>query len=158
MLEAQSEYRWRETYFVWFRSSRRPALEQLVSTIRQLDGKYELTHGEADEKGLVESLTVSSLDDNSALEIDYAHGDEVLIEAHRMTDELRQGDGERGKLAELPHCDARFEVMHFERYFDGETQEESDEMFDPKALVIVLEALITLTDGVGVDPQAGWLL
>jgi len=152
------QYRWRETYFVWFLSSRRPTLQQVEETIRKLDTHYAISNSAADPKGFIESVTVTSPVDNSALEIDYAVGDDVLLEANRLAEEFGPDDGDPAKRDQLPRCDARFEVMHFERFFDGETEEESEEMFDPTALVIVIEALIELTRGVGVDPQSGMLL
>ncbi|MBL8829915.1 MAG: hypothetical protein JNM18_23250, partial [Planctomycetaceae bacterium] len=57
------QYRWRETYFVWFRSSRRPTLEKVAETIHKLDGKYELSNPASDAQGLIESLTITSIDD-----------------------------------------------------------------------------------------------
>ena len=49
--------------------------------------------------------------------------------------------------------------MHFEQLSaDAADSDEPDEMFDPSALLIVLDHLIELTDGVAVDPQAGTLL
>jgi hypothetical protein len=152
------QYRWRETYFVWFRSSRRPSLEKVAETVRRLDGKYELSNPASDAAGLIESLTITSIDDHSALEVDYAVGEDVLLEANRTADELKPGDGDPEQLRRLPHCDARFEIMHFERFFEGETEEESDDMFDPTALVIVIEALTRLTDGVAIDPASGMIL
>lgn len=152
------QYRWRETYFVWFPSARRPTLERVAEIIRQLDGQYELSNPAQNAQGQIESLTITSLEDHSALEIDYAEGEDVLLEANRMADELHADDGDPGQLARLPHCDARFEVMHFERFFDGETDDESDEIFDPTALVIVIEALTRLTDGVAIDPASGMVL
>ena len=41
---------------------------------------------------------------------------------------------------------------------DDEPEDEADEMLDPSALLIVLDALVELTGGVGVDPQSGTLL
>jgi hypothetical protein len=52
--------------------------------------------------------------------------------------------------------------LHFEHMTASEAPAESDdefdEMLDPSALLIVLDALVELTGGVGVDPQSGTLL
>ena len=50
--------------------------------------------------------------------------------------------------------------MHFEEVCDdpATVEEELDEMLDPGGLLVVLEALIEMTDGVGIDPQSGSLL
>jgi len=48
-------------------------------------------------------------------------------------------------------------VLHFERVAEM-PEEEEDEMLDPSALLIGLEALAKLTDGLAVDPQSGTIL
>jgi hypothetical protein len=59
----------------------------------------------------------------------------------------------------IRECDARFDVLHFEQVpeFDSE-DEELDEMLDPTALLLVLNALARIADGVAIDPQAGAVL
>ena len=47
-------------------------------------------------------------------------------------------------------------LIHFAEVADG--ADDSDEMLDPSALLLVLEALVQLTGGVGVDPQSGSLI
>ncbi len=152
-------YRWRETYFVWFPAPQRPLLAQVVAEIRLLGEHYELVSTEQNALGQIESLMVRSPDDHAALEIDYAVGDDILLEAIRTADELRPteaSDAER--IEQLRHCDARFELMHFEQFYRGETEEDSEEMFDPAALVMVMDALVRLTQGIGVDPQSGIIM
>ena len=64
---------------------------------------------------------------------------------------------ERAKLARLPKCDARLDILHFEEIVGGRSsgEEEGDEMLDPSTLLNVLDALVRMTGGVGVDPQSG---
>lgn len=159
----EDHFRWRETYFVWFDAARRPLLAKVEDTVRSLRGHFELSDAQADENGRIESLTVRSSEDHAALEIEYLEGDEVRSEAAAMAEEFKAGDGaEPARLARLRRATARFEIMHFEQVDEsaagGEGEEDDDEMFDPSALLIVLEALIKLTDGVGVDPQSGILM
>ncbi len=152
-------YRWRETYFVWFPIAHRPLLSQVVAEIRLLGEHYELVSTEQNQLGQIESLVVRSPDDHAALEIDFATGDDILLDAINTADELRPteaSDSER--IEQLRHCDARFELMHFEQVYSGETEEDSEEMFDPAALVLVLDALVRLTQGIGVDPQSGIIM
>jgi hypothetical protein len=93
------------------------------------------------------------------LEIEYASGDEVREQVSTLKSEMRPGEGVDGaKLARLPKCDARFEIMHFEQMVEEMPGDDADEVFDPSALLVVLDALIELTDGVGVDPQSGTLM
>lgn len=153
------QYQWRETYFIWFEALRRPQLSEAEDVVRRLRGHFELDSGEADGEGLISALTVRSREDHAALEIECAAGADVLTEGATMAAELSPGDGvDADKLARLKRCDARFEVMHFEEVSDGSSGEDPDDMFDPSALLVVLEALVRLTDGICVDPQAGAIM
>lgn len=152
-------YQWRETYFVLFESSRRPTLEQVKQTLGAIPGRFQITDVQADDQGRFESLTILSPDDFAALDVSYLAGDEVVEQCMALADEFKPSESvDSAKLARLVALDARFDVMHFEQLADAPPEEESDEMLDPSALLVVLEALIELTGGVGVDPQSGSLL
>ena len=156
-MSLDDRFEWRETYFILFPSGKRPLLKQVEKTVQRLGAHLEIGDREADEEGRLESLHIRSPEDHSALEIDYISGEEVLAQVAELTKQLRGENAERDKLAKLKNCDARFEVMHFEE-MDGFDPEEADEVFDPSALLAVLDALVDLTGGVGVDPQSGTLL
>lgn len=49
-------------------------------------------------------------------------------------------------------------MLHFEQVVDFEDEDEAEGMLDPTALLVVLDALAKLTDGIPVDPQAGTML
>jgi hypothetical protein len=157
-MPADDRFEWRETYFVLFQARKRPLLSQVEAAIRQLGGQFQITEPAADEQGRIEALNIVSPEDHSALEIDYLAGDEVLLQVAELTEELRGEAGLADKLAKLKNCDARFEIMHFEEMVDELPEDEEDEVFDPTALLMALETLVKLTDGVGVDPQSGTLL
>ena len=77
-----------------------------------------------------------------------------------MADELETTDcrpEDLARLARIRQCDARFDVLHFEQIVSFE-DDESDDMLDPSALLVVLEALSKETEGLAVDPQAGTFL
>ena len=156
----QSErFQWRETYFVLFESSRRPTLEQVKQTLAAIPGRFQITDVQADEQGRFESLTILSPDDFAALDVSYLAGEEVVEQCTALAEEFKPSESvDSTKLARLVGLDARFDVMHFEQLIDTPPEEESDELLDPSALLVVLEALIELTGGVGVDPQSGSLL
>jgi len=152
-------FQWRETYFVLFRSSQRPTLAKVEATLRKLGSHYQLADQQADENGQFESLTLISPDDFAALDISYLEGEDVQEQVAALVEELRPGDGvEPEKLALLPRCDGRFDIMHFEQTVDSGEGEEGDEMLDPSTLLVVLDALAELTGGVGIDPQSGSLM
>ncbi|MGD9721626.1 MAG: hypothetical protein AB7O59_05940 [Pirellulales bacterium] len=157
----RDEYKWRETYFVLFDSARRPSLKKVERVLRNLNDRFELSNAMADEDGRFESITVMSPDDYAALDISYETGEEVVEQGALLRQELKSSaadDDERTKVERLPKCDARFDLLHFEQVTDDEPQDEMDEILDPSALLIVLDALVELTDGVGVDPASGTLL
>ncbi len=154
---SEEDFRWRETYFVYFDSHRRPKLDEVRELVAGLRGHFQVADGEADDDGRIESLTIHSPQDYAALEIDYLAGDEVSAEGQTLASDLKPGEGvDRTKLARLSKFDARFDLMHFEAVPDDDP-DDPDEMFDPGALLTVFEALTHLTEGVGVDPQAGIL-
>jgi len=153
------QYRWRETYFVLFESSKRPTLEKTQHTLTKLNSRFTLTNLSADESGRFESLTILSPDDFAALDVSYLEGAEVVEQAAELAEELETTDcraEDRARLAQIRQCDARFDVLHFEQILNFE--DEMDDMLDPSALLVVLEALAKETDGIAVDPQAGTFL
>jgi len=158
MFEAD-RFQWRETYFVLFRSKKRPTLAQIEKTLRSLGSHYQLNDLQADEEGAFESLTLVSPDDFAALDISYVAGEDVEDQVAGLVAEMQPGDGgDKARLAQLAKCDGRFDVMHFEQMVDSPPSEEADEMLDPSTLLIVLDALTELTGGIGVDPQSGSLM
>ncbi len=154
-------FRWRETYFVMFESRRRPKLEKVQSAIAGLNAHFELTNQATDAAGLIESLTILSADDFAALDVSYLEGEEVVEQALALADEMDGpvcGAEDRGRLEKILLCDARFDVLHFERLIASEEAEQSDELLDPSTLLIVLEALAELTGGVPIDPQGNAMM
>lgn len=150
-------FRWRETYFVLFDAARRPSLQKVEQTIQRLKDHFELSQACAEEDGSFESLTVMAPDDYAALDISYVEGEEVTEQVQQLIKDLKTSTlqpGDLEKLARLPKCDGRFDLMHFEQVLEGD----EDEMLDPTALLLVMEALVKLTGGVGIDPQSGALM
>ena len=155
-------YRWRETYFVLFRASKRPALEAAEKALCQLSDRYTLSNLAADDSGRLESLTLHSPEDFAALDICYTSGEEVLEQRDTLAEEMeaaaREAD-EEFPGDKIRRADARFDVLHFEHVPEyGRDEDEGDEMLDPSALLLVLGVLARLTGGVAVDPQAGTVL
>ena len=157
----RDEYKWRETYFVLFDSAKRPTLHQVEQVVGELNDRFELSNARADDDGRFESITIMSPDDYAALDISFEVGEEVVETAAGLYEELKTSAAdadERAKVERVPKCDARFDLLHFEQVTDAGSEDELDEMLDPGALLIVLDALVELTGGVGVDPASGTLL
>jgi hypothetical protein len=157
------QYQWRETYFVLFDPGKRPSLDALQKKLAATGrSHFTVTNAATDKNGRIESLTVLSPDDFAALDISYLSGAEVREEARTMAKEL-SGPAcqpeERKRLERLKRCEGRFDVLHFERVSDqGGPGGEEEGMFDPSGLLIVLDALVELTEGIAVDPQSGAML
>ena len=154
------EYRWRETYFVMMKANARPAGDAVQATLRQLNRRYELGDPRTNEAGELESMTLVSPDDNAAMDITYIEGEEVIEQITEMIDDMKRSasnDAEQDLVRQLPACDARLDVYHFEKltFIGGEDEFEEDEFLDPGSLLIVLEKLAELCHGVPVDPQSG---
>ncbi len=156
----REQFQWRETYFVLFDSANRPSLKRLERMLHELSERFQLFDSRADEDGRFESITVMSPDDYAALDISYVSGEEVAEQVETLEQEFKGGldAEERAKLKRIKQYDARLDLLHFEQTADAPPVDDNDEMLDPSALLIVMDALVDLTDGVGVDPQSGTLL
>ena len=157
-LFGNSEYQYRETYFLLFNQENRPQSSQLEAAFAELGSKYQVVEKRESEDRL-ESMTVKSPYDFAAMDITYVAGDEVSTQVNEIMEEFRTitliGD-DRKKLDQLRECDARFDIFHFEQIVDaGNTNEE---FLDPGGLLIVLEKLAGLCQGVGYDPQSQSLM
>ncbi len=153
-------YRWRETYFVLFPASRRPALKVVEKKLAALSKRYSLENLGGDEQGNFESLTLISPDDFAALDVCYTEGAEVLEHVEELVQELASTvePGQKGLLKRLKQYDGRFDVLHFEQIGDSADDDDSDELLDPSALLAVLEELARITGGIAIDPQSGTIL
>jgi hypothetical protein len=153
-----NDYKWRETYFVLFDAMKRPSLEKIAKVLRKVNPRFELSNLAGDEQGQFESLTLHSPQDYAAVDISYTDDEEVMEQGMNLAEELRSTatePDERAKLARLPKCNARLDILHFEQIVVAAPEDESEEMLDPSALLIILDTLVEMTGGVGVDPQSG---
>lgn len=150
------QYRWRETYFVLFRSSDRPTAERVERALKELGTRYEFDGVRTDDDGRFESATLISPYDFAAMDVSYMEGEDVSNQVTELTEQLKHatlsGD-ELKKLARLHDCDARFDIFHFEKVVNDE-----DEFLDPGALLIVLEHLAELCGGVSIDGQSNSII
>jgi hypothetical protein len=152
-------YQWRETYFVLFRAADRPQADDVVKILGHQDDRFEVTDVNADEAGCLESLTLRSPEDSSAMDITYLTGEEVaeqIEELLRTVAKSTLNAEDRDKLNYLGECDSRFDIFHFEEVsFEGGGE---DDILDPGALLLVMEQLAGVCQGIGVDPQSGSLM
>ncbi len=155
------EYQWRETYFILFRESDRPAAADVERELRQLDSRYQVRDLRADQQGRFESLTLVSPDDYAAMDITLLAGEDVVQQTEELLPDLRLSavtKQEKAALQKLPRCECRFEVYHFEQLTFVGGDEGEDDCLDPGALLIVMETLASLCAGTVIDPQANSII
>ena len=155
-LFGDSRYEYRDTFFVLFQKENRPSSDKIQACLAELGPKYETLDLKATD-GELESITVRSPHDRSAMDITYVVGEEVQNQVTEIQSEFRTmtlaGDDVK-KLKLINECDARFDIYHFEQCEAGAV----DEMLDPGGLLIVLGTIAQLCDGVGLDPQSQALM
>ncbi|HUG70701.1 MAG TPA: hypothetical protein VMM76_23330 [Pirellulaceae bacterium] len=154
-------YQWRETYFVLFTQAARPQADAVATALKKQDPHYEITDIVANDAGQLESLTIRSPEDSSAMDITFVTGDEVTEQREELLNTLAKStlrDGDHDKLNFLGECDSRYDIYHFEEatFIGGEEGE--DDPLDPGALLLVMDCLARLCHGVGIDPQSGSLM
>ena len=155
------QYRWRETYFVQFPARNRPSLAKVRQALSTLGNGLELVNPSADGRGRFESITILSPDDFAAIDVSFLAGEEVLEQAGELADEMTSGGCDediRRHAQKLRRYDGRFDVLHFEQITDFDDQDEPEGMLNPSTLLLVLDCLAQLTDGLAVDPQTGTLI
>ena len=150
-----NQYQYRDTYFVFFKQENRPSLDKIESTLADLGSRYKtLKSSEKDDE--FESLTFISPYDFSAMDIAVVQGEEVSSQISELMDDFKTmtltGDDSK-KLAKLGDADCRFDIFHFEHIEGGG----DDEFLDPGGLLLVMEKLSLLSEGVALDPQSNSL-
>ncbi len=122
-----------------------------------LGPRYEAVNLKANETGF-EALTVKSPRDFSAMDIVFTEGEEVSAQIEELEEAMRtmtlSGDDIK-KLSTLKDSDARFDIFHFEEIA---TATDDDQFLDPGGLLLVLEALAELCNGVALDPASNSLM
>ena len=151
-LFGNNQYQYRETYFVLFPAANLPSADKVEQVLSGLGPRYETLERLENENGL-ESITVKSPRDFSAMDIVLTAGDEVVIQIHEVQDAARTmtlSSDDMKKLVQLKDFDARFDIFHFE---EVATATDDDQFLDPGGLLMVLESLAELCGGVALDPQ-----
>jgi uncharacterized protein involved in exopolysaccharide biosynthesis len=153
------DYRWRETYLILFPAANRPTTAAITKAFSASKDHLQITDIQGSEDGLLESLTVHSPGDYSAMDISYVEGEEVTEQIPELALELRQNTADAEELAQVKVVEkssARLDVMHFQQHAAGaESEEEEDAFIDPGGVLRVLSILSQACRGVAVDPQSG---
>ena len=157
-LFGDSRYQYRETYFVLFEKANLPDPSKIEAALADLGPRYETVEVKMNGDDF-ESMTVRSPHDFSAMDITCVEGEEVIAQIQGIQEEFRTitltGDDVK-KLTRLKNFNARFDIFHFEEIGDAGPTE--DEFLDPGGLLLVLEKLAEVCDGVALDPQSQTLM
>lgn len=154
-------FRWRETYFLLFLAENHPTVGAMQKVLGTLGGGVEISEARGEDGAGFESLTLIAPDDNSAMDIVYSTGEDVLEQREELVRDLKtnvEGEEEEVKLKCVQTADARLEIFHFEVTVWDPDMDENEEMLDPGTVLTVLDLLAHFCDGVAVDPQSGTFL
>ncbi len=81
----------------------------------------------------------------------------VIEQAVELAKQLKS-DAEPEQLARLLKSDARLDVMHFERVVHDTSGDEEEGMLDPSCLLLAVDLLREMTEGIAIDPASGAIL
>lgn len=156
------EYQWRETYFVFFRSEKRPDSDTVQKALRSLNSNFEVANVREGDSETLEFLTVLAPDDYAAMDISVVTGEEVAEQKEDLLKQLLENAvGEEAKHVQaIEACDCRFDIFHFEQmvFVGRSADDEPDDFMDPGTVLLVMQKLAELCDGIAVDPQSNTLL
>ena len=157
------DYQWRETFFVFFDDARRPEAEKVRKALERL-GRLEIDNLRCDADARIESVTIVSPDDFSAMDLSCVVGDEIYEQLPEILKEVEpnlESDEQKSKFKQLKDANARMDVFHFQRNSAAVIVDDDEgevDCLDPGSLLAVLERLGELCHGVVVDPQSGELM
>ena len=112
-----NRYDWRETYFVYFESSRRPKLPEIRQALKTHAPFLNILDSKSDVNENLVAMTIASYEDHAALEITYREGGDVLAEAKHLYHTLKKGASrkELSQLKKIVQWQTRFDIHHFEQ-------------------------------------------
>ena len=153
-----SEFQWRETFFVMFEQGKRPTLNQIQSVIEGLGGRLQAENMRSTADGEFESVTLYAPDDFAAMDIICTVGEEVIEQIPNLIKELEPNmfdEEEKAQLLAIKRSTGRLEIFHFEQHtFTAPEDGVDSNVMDPGGVLIVLQRLNAICDGVVVDPQS----
>ena len=156
------EFQWRETFFVMFEQGKRPTVDQMKSVIDGLGDRLKAENMRVTDDGQFESVTLFAPDDFAAMDIVCTVGEEVIEQLPTLIEELEPNmldAEEKAQLKTIMNCSARLEIFHFEQHTFTAPEDGLDaNVMDPGGVLVVLQRLNAICDGVVVDPQSSSVL
>ncbi len=149
-------YQYCDTFFVYLTDENRPSADAVTDAIKSLGERYQVSDLKSTD-GLFNAVTIRSPYDSSGMDITYVTGGEVREQVEELMTDFKTislvGDDHQ-KLSKIDKADARLDIFHFEQVSDSDDLE----MIDPGGLLLVMQKLNELCDGVGLDPQSKTLI
>lgn len=150
-----SQYQWRETYFLFFTPEHHPTQADVEELFAPLKHRLQIREASNDENGKLEALTIIAPADSAGIDVSFVEPDEVIEQRQELEAEMKGAAWsaeDKPKWKQLLKCDCRFDVFHFQQV-SSSGEEEGD--LDPGAILSVLSSLASLCHGVAYDPQSG---
>lgn len=154
-------YEWRETYFVFFHSRNTPSGDELISVLHDLGRQVECANVVKRNDGSLESVTVYSPEDFAAMDITCMTGKDVVEQLPSLVAELRkncQNQEEQAQIKQILDCDSRIDIFHFEHLESAVAHDDDLELMDPGGLLLIMDKIGALCQGIVVDPQSASLM
>lgn len=149
-------YQYCDTFFVYLIDENRPSADAVTDAIKSLGERYQISDLKSTD-GLFNAVTIRSPYDSSGMDITYLTGGEVREQVEELMTDFKTislvGDDHQ-KLSKIDKANARLDIFHFEQVSDSDDLE----MIDPGGLLLVMQKLNELCDGVGLDPQSKTLI
>ena len=156
------EYKWRETYFVYYSRETVPQFEKALGSVRKrIPGVSEIdvTRDDSGELQAVSLLFPTGASGVDLILTSPSDDASPIEEANNMLDEIP----DKRTRNILKRSDSRVDILHFEKTtekkhtFDLFGSEDDDllEEFDPSGLLMLIDQLVKTSHGVAIDPQTG---
>lgn len=156
------DYRWRETYFVYYSRETVPQFEKALGSVhKRIPGVSEVDVTR-DNSGALQSVSLLFPTGASGVDLILSSPTDdaaPIDEANNMLDEIP----DKRTQNILKRSDSRVDILHFEKTADkkpafdlfGSDEDELMEEFDPSGLLILIDQLVKTSHGVAIDPQTG---
>jgi hypothetical protein len=149
-----SEYEWRETYFLFFTPDHHPSAAEVIELFAPMKNRLQIREASDDENGKLEAMTIIASADSAGVDVSFVESEEVIEQRQELVAENKNtawSAEDKPKWKQLLASDCRFDVFHFQHVSAG--GEDGD--LDPGAILSVLSVLAKLCRGVAYDPQSG---
>ena len=145
-------YEYCDTFFVYLKDENRPSLDAVATALKDLGNRCVVVDAK-EVDGKFESATIKFAADCSAMDIVYVQGEEVTTQLQEIQETMRLmtlTPDTKSDLQRMKNCNSRYDIFHFEE----NNANNEDEFLDPGGLLMVIERISSVCEGIGYDPQS----